>query len=59
MATTPNMKFWHVVVYDGYGIVFDKKCLDVKERNETFEVKKEEYPANTPGHEYRVSKEQY
>jgi hypothetical protein len=59
MATTPNMKFWHVTVLDGYATVFQKRCLSVQEANELLKEKKKEYPANTPGHEYSVVKDNF
>lgn len=59
MATTPNMKFWYVIVMNGYETLFQKKCLDVKEANELLKAKKEEYPKNAPGFEYQVTKEQF
>lgn len=55
MASLANMKFWHVVVMDGYKIVEDIKCLSVKEANDLFAEKKKEYPAP----KYAVSKENY
>jgi hypothetical protein len=70
MATTPNMKFWHVTVMDSiedntsiYGKkpvpIFFKKCLSVQEANTLLDEKRKEYPINTPGHEYSVFKENY
>lgn len=59
MATTPNMKFWHVTVLDGYSTVFQKRCLSVQEANELLAEKKAEYPTNTEGHEYSVVKENF
>lgn len=56
MASLNNMKFWHVIVMQGYKTVFDKKCLDIKEANTVFEEKKKEYQGQP---EFNVSKENY
>ena len=49
------MKFWYVVVMEGYTTVFSRRCMSVKEANELLKQKKEEYP----GPKYAVSKEYY
>ena len=54
MAGLSNMKFWHVVVMEGYNTIFDRKCLSVKEANDLYEEKKKEYQGQT---KYSVSKE--
>lgn len=49
------MKFWHVIVMEGYTTIFDRKCLTVGEANELLKQKKEEYPAPR----YAVTKENF
>ena len=55
MASLSNMKFYYVVVMDGYKLVEQIKCLTVKEANTLLAEKKKEYSSA----QYAVSKEHY
>ena len=50
------MKFWYVVVYEGYAILFQRKCLSVGEANTLLKQKKEEYSDTK---RYQVTKESF
>jgi hypothetical protein len=54
MAGLSNMKFWHVVVMEGYNTIFDRKCLTIQEANMIYDEKKKEYQGQP---KFNVSKE--
>jgi hypothetical protein len=55
MGSSAAMKFWYVTVFERSKTLFSKKCLTVKEANELFATKKEEYPSP----KYQVLRENF
>lgn len=45
MATSPNLRFWNITVFEGSKTIFTKRCVTVAEANTLLKQKREEFPA--------------